>query len=481
MKQNYFSLLSLLTCMLLLGSCSKDISAPTLPEAQSDLIPQGVALSGDVLFGTWEGKTITEGGTNSNTFEQSYRVEFQSLEDAEALYSHWYADARTNDRDSVCDVVYGYTFDGTTVDLTPKTAGLSKMKFVHTGDNHLQCFAIEGDHIQEICTLTRTRDPEPTITEVDRTLPQTGETVIVYGRNLQFVDRLYLPTTGGEREVTDFTKSSKMITFSLPADNYKAGSVRALSEGAGVNTYSPAYMFCNDCVFFSTFVDDEFANTIGMTETKKLKCLPIAADNIPAGHSLDGVSVINPAHFISFFDNTPIAWELDAGTDNSWQYLRFSNGDRFRYVLGRCGGLLTDDTPCSEAAIQMDIYVYSDGQPQWNTGYLSYRMNKNHNGLTASDVAHVTMWEKGAPASFADGWHTLTIPLSKFKWTGDEDKKTLGDLTTYLISNKVQAMIKLMNHELNDGLHPTTRLETFQFNIANIRLVPYKLPNNTKK
>ena len=40
----------------------------------------------------------------------------------------------------------------------------------------------------------------------------------------------------------------------------------------------------------------------------------------------------------------------------------------------------------------MELYVVSDGVPEWNTGYLSWRLNKN-GGTTSGDyLANVAGW-----------------------------------------------------------------------------------------
>ena len=99
-------------------ACNSDIEIPTLPEPENVEVASGVTLAPDQLFGIWEGSAAV-GTTNANHFEQSYRVEFQSVDDAEAIFSHWYVDASSATRDSVVNVEYSYAFDGATVSLTP--------------------------------------------------------------------------------------------------------------------------------------------------------------------------------------------------------------------------------------------------------------------------------------------------------------------------------------------------------------------------
>lgn len=479
---------------MLLGSCSKDIDAPTLPAVQNETMAQGVSLSADVLFGVWEGKTVHTGTTLSNTFEQSYRLDFQSVEDGEVLYSHWYADARTNDLDSVKNVAYSYAFDGSSATMTPQKRGLSVMKAVHTGGNQMALYSIQNGIINKVCTLTRTSDPEPVVTDVDRTLPQVGEKVTVSGRNLQFVDHLFLPTTDGELEVTDFSKTSRQIQFEVPQGTYAPGSIRCQATGAHVSTYSPAYMFCNSSVFFKTFSSaggtqpywqgTEFENTVGISNSDLLKnATAISSTNIPAGHCLHGVSVKNPDYFLSFFGDTPEAWPVDTSLDPDKVHLRMSFGDRVQYVLDNCGGLLTADTKCADVAIQMDVFAYSDGEPVWKTGFISFRLDKGQNkSLTQGWFGQTAMWDSNNPVSFADGWKTFTIPLSAFKVTENSLYDTLGKLSTYLkgVRPATHAIVTFLNYQLDDS-HPAQDLSAFQICVANMRLVPIKEKANKRE
>ena len=143
-----------------------------------------------------------------------------------------------------------------------------------------------------------------------------------------------------------------------------------------------------------------------------------------------------------------------------------------------CNGLFTARTPCSQLAIQMDIYVVSDDVPEWSTGYMSWRFNKDRNDIGSSMSADVAGWEKGSPLSFADGWRTFTIPLSEFSVTETDAYSTLGGLINLLKTSNFQTILTVVNFSL-DELHPAVALSKFQFNVANIRLVPYSIPSNT--
>ena len=478
---------------LALASCSEDLDSPVLPKPGDMVLPEAQPLDADRLFGVWEAQT-SYGDNNQNYFEEQYRIDFQTVEDAEAVYSHWFTDAESGIRDSVCNVEYTYQFDGSTVVLTPKSvaaaAAASVIRGIYTGDDRMLLVTDNNGRTDSVCTLTRTGDPEPSVTGVDRTLPLPGDVVTVTGRNLQFVDHVFLPVEGGEIEITDFTSDSREIRFTLPDAEYTQGSIRLMSTSSGVNCYSPAYMFCDNTVFFHNFISSgygkpytgsEFEYTIKAMGTLKDHVSNLASGNLPEGHSLlQAADVSSPDSLLSFFGNVPVKWPLAKTTDDKVGYLRFSSGDRFQYALDNCGGMFTDQTPCSQLAIQMDIYVVSDGVPEWNTGYLSWRLNKDSNSLTSTVIANVAGWERDSPMSFADGWHTFTIPLSSFPLTeGNGSASTLGGLISQLKSSNLQTILTLVNYTL-DSMHPARALSSFQFNIADIRLVPYDTPNNTR-
>lgn len=478
----------------LFTSCSEDLNAPVLPAPVGTPVASGTALDPSQLFGIWEATRIM-GPADGFHFEQTYHVEFQSVDDGEAVISHWYTDASTEVRDSSYQMEYTYTFDGSTVELTPKAAakaaGAKAIKGVHVGSNRMTLYSVNESITDSICTLSRTGDPEPTLTAVDRTMPFVGDTVTLTGRNLQFVDHVYLPVSTGEIEVTDVTISSRQIRLVVPAADYAPGSIRCQSTSAHVSCYSPAYMFCRDCVFFHNFSQSgakapykgtEFEYTISSMGTLRDHVSNIGSKNLPVAHSLRTAdsNVSHPDSLLSFFGDGPTTWPVATTTDPSAGYLRFSSADRFQYVADHSKGLVTSRSRCADLAIQMDIYVYTNGEPLWNTGYLSYRLNKDQSSLTSTMTANVAMWDSQQPVSFADGWKTLTIPLTAFRFVANDATMTLGGLIGQLKSSNLQTILKLVNYPL-DALHPARDLNSFQFSLANIRLVPYATPQNRKE
>ncbi len=495
-KNKLFAYLAGGMMALSLASCSEDLDSPVLPQPSQFTLPAAQDLDANVLFGVW-GKTLAQGNTNSSYFTQRYEISFQNVEDGEAVFSHWYTDATTEIADSTVNYEYTYAFDGKYLTMAPKPAyamlGADTIHGVSVGDNRILLYTQKAGRTDSICTLSRTADPAPSVTSVDRTLPNVGDKVTISGRNLQFVDHVYLPTAEGEMEVTDFEKGSKQISFVLPEGDYAPGSIRCQSTTSHISCYSPAYMFRNDCVFFHTFSSEgtkapytgtEFEYTIKSMGTLMSGANNLTYEELPAGHSLSmaGENVKHPDAFLSFFAKTPLAtWPVATKTDDKKGYLRFSSADRFQYVIDH--NALQDvksNTPCGQLAIQMDLYVSTDGEPVWNTGYISYRLNKDQSSLTSSMLANVAMWSDGEPASFADGWRTFTIPLSTFTVTSSSATSTLGGLVASLKSSNLQTLLTLVNYPL-DELHPAKEVSNFQFSVANIRLVPCGIPASVKE
>ena len=87
-------------------------------------------------------------------------------------------------------------------------------------------------------------------------------------------------------------------------------------------------------------------------------------------------------------------------------------------------------------------------------------------------------WSADGPMSFEGGWRTFTIPLTAFGVVESGKDANLGAFISDLISRNYVTILCLENYNL-DGLPPMHDLDSFQFCVANIRLVPYIAPANT--
>ena len=465
-------------CALLVG-CKEDIYAPELPQPQSATLPTPVSLDAERIIGVW------------NTAEQTnrYTVEFTSVEDGDAILSHTFVNAATTMVDSVVGLNYTYTLSDGVITMTPSAeaalVGAAPITAIHIGNNQLELFATNAGYTNRICTLHRTSGPKPVITAVNKTLPQAGETVIVTGRNLLYVDKVFLPVADGWKEATAVQVTSKTVQFVVPAADYVQGAIRLDVTEDNTSVFSPAYMFATKGIFMHTFNEygttkadhyagTEFEYTINDMGQLRSNANYLAAANLPDGHSLKGSSVLSPDSMLSFFGKTPVDWQVASGADDKKGYVRFSTGDRLQTVLARYAGdadaPFNAQTKCADLAIQMDLYVVQNGQPQWQTGYLSYRLNKNNSATGSASVANLAFWSAEQPMDFSSGWQTVTVPLSAFSMTNN---LSLEAFINTLLTGNLQTIFTFMNYEL-DALHPATAVTDCQFSIANLRLVPIK-------
>ena len=468
--------------LLLFASCKEQLYAPELPAAESDVIPAAVEISTDRVVGVWQSS------------DKAYLLELTEVTDGEAVFSHWFINANTEMPDSVTNMSYSYMFSAGTIMLTPSAEaalkGANSLTAVADAAGRLLLFARNHGYTKQICTLSRSKGPVPVITDVNKTMPQAGETVTILGRNLQYVSEVYLPVADGWKQVDNPEIGSKQIRFTMPAGEFVQGSIRCRVAEDHLSVYSPAYMFARNGVFMHSFYEwgtkkadhyagSEFEYSISDLGSLRGNAYYLSSANLPAGHSLDGSSVISPASMLTFFAQTPQPWPVVTGADDKKGHLRFSTGDRLQTVLNcyvsASDNRITAKTKCSNLAFQMDLYVYADGKPQWNTGYISFRLNKDRTG--DASVANVAGWDIDHTMDFADGWQTYTIPLAAFTMTNN---LTLEDLIRTLLTGNLQTIFTVMNRDL-DPIHEAHAVGDFQFSIANLRLVPITTPANTEE
>lgn len=420
--------------LLALTACQADDTLAPLPSTMETTLPQGSAIPRDLLFGVWSGSPVAD-GTAADRFTQTFEVDFSTVDDAEAVLSHWYTDAESESADSVVNLNYTYSCTDTQIILKPTTtasaSGASRLIGIYQAEGYLDLYTGGDEGVNRVARLTRVGNPRPVVTAVDYTLPSAGEVVTITGRNLQFVDQVYFPVLtadGQESEVAAaaFVPGSKQITATVPQATFRRGALRLQASTSAGDCYTPPYMFASDCVY-------------------------------SAG--------------VTLFGDEPVAVPVATGTDDKLGFLRItSSGDAFQQALDGCGGAFARYTPVSRLAIQMDLLVETDGEPVWRSGYISYRLNKNQNSLTSSMVANVALWNKETPCDFSTGWKTLTIPLTTFGAATTADL-TLGTFIQQLNNASLQTILTFVNYPL-DSLHPAVAMNAFRMQIANIRLVP---------
>lgn len=274
----------------------------------------------------------------------------------------------------------------------------------------------------------------PSIISVDNTLPKAGETVTVYGANLQETTQVILPdgtVISEENIISD--EDGEFYSFVVPASADLSVSGSITSVGANGTAKTPEYF--NDFNCFVTNFDDKgelgsWSATYGSDD--------LVDDPLNTGRGK--VAMLVPEVKLD-------AGGLDAGS-NSLLWATAGNDNPNDDWTSRMYDFIPAETPASDVAIQFDIYV----PEPWNgSGQLEFSLQNNlsnygyGSGCTKFSSQYVNtaaVWvpwltEDGKSEPFTTGerWQTITIPMSLFgnynpeTATKDADKATAAEAT----------------------------------------------------
>lgn len=184
------------------------------------------------------------------------------------------------------------------------------------------------------------RAAAPAVTSVDNTLPKAGETVTVYGANLQETTKVTLPDG---TEITDGIRNDadgKWYSFTVPssADLTKSGSIT--SEGANGTAKSPTYF--ND---FGNFITDFDGNGELGSWSATYGTDDLVDDPLNTGRGK--VALLAPQSLLD-------AGGLDAGGNG--KYWATAGNDNANDDWSRMYTTIPAETSASDLAIQFDIY-----------------------------------------------------------------------------------------------------------------------------
>ena len=254
------------------------------------------------------------------------------------------------------------------------------------------------------------RAASPQITSISNTLPQPGETVTVYGANLQETSKVTLP---GGSTVTNITNATgddegKWFSFVMPDGVGTGGSIT--TEGANGTAISAEYFNNKNCMI----LDFDGTGTQGYWSWSKTgsminKDSDLVADPLASGRGM--VCPMVPARMLAdgvaaSKNRASEVWTAGNGNDmDDWSRM-------YTYI--------PTTTPLTDVAFQFDIYV----PDEWaNTGYIQVNLanNSSFTGYGSSEstsigVAYYIPWiQNDAVVAFkTSGWQTVTIPLSQF-------------------------------------------------------------------
>ncbi len=325
------------------------------------------------------------------------------------------------------------------------------------------------------------RAAAPSITSVDNTLPQAGETVTVTGANLQETTSITLPdgTVVNSGIIND--EDGEFFTFTVPAGADLSVPGSLITEGANGTAKSPAYF--NDFVNFITDFD-------GNGELGSWSATYSAEDLVddPLNSGRGKVCQIIPNVKLE-------AGGLDPGS-NALMWATAGNGNAnddwaARMIGDTADGKIPAATNASNVALQFDIYC---PEPWDLSGQIEFSLQNNlsnygyGSGCTKYSSQYfntATVWvpwfntEDGSHAAWSTGerWQTITIPMTAF---GNYDPKEAPDATFQNICDDRNAgsyrnfLMLFVNADLEDedlGVKYPSYTFTQKIYIDNLRIV----------
>lgn len=256
------------------------------------------------------------------------------------------------------------------------------------------------------------RAAAPSVSRVDNTMPKAGETVKVYGSNLQETTKVILPDGTEITSGIESDPEGQWYTFTMPSSFAETGG-SLTSEGANGTAVSPAYFNFIDCYIInfddkgvqgawgtSTYYPEDLVDDPLNTGRGKVVML-VPDSKLKEGGVNGGVASI------------PGWWTAgnDEPTDD-WNRMT-------AYIPGT--------TPLKELALQFDVYV---PEPWDLTGQLEITLLNNLSNYgygsactkPSSEYTNLAYawvpWlkEDGSHEAFTTGkrWETITIPLTSF-------------------------------------------------------------------
>ena len=320
------------------------------------------------------------------------------------------------------------------------------------------------------------RAAAPSISGCDNTLPKAGETVTVYGANLQETTKVMLPDGTEITSGITSDEDGEWYSFTVPAsaDLSVAGSIT--SEGANGTAVTPTYF--NDFTDFVTDFD-------GKGELGSWSATYSADDLVddPLGSGRGKVCMIVPQVKLD-------AGGLDAGS-NGLLWATAGNDNPNDDWTSRMYTTVPKETNAADVALQFDIYC---PEPWDLSGQIEFSLQNNlsnygyGSGCTKYSSQYMntaTVWvpwfntEDGSHAAWTTGerWQTVTIPMTAF---GNYDPTEAPDATFQKICEDRNSgsyrnfLVLFCNSDLEDeglGVKYPASLFTQKIYIDNIRVV----------
>lgn len=316
------------------------------------------------------------------------------------------------------------------------------------------------------------RSAAPSVSHITNTLPKSGETVVVYGKNLQETTKVILP---GEIEVTTGIESDEdgeWYSFVMPEGVTQSGSI--ISEGANGKSATPAYFNFTECMI----LDFDGIGTQGYwswTETgSMINNEDLVADPVLSGRGNCVPMIPERLRTNGILAEKSRATECWTAGDDSDDWTRM-----YEYIPAT--------TPLNEVAFQFDIYV----PEAWSgTGQIEVALFNNFNfgGIGSDDDGQRTAFyvpyiENGAVVPFKTiGWQTVTIPFSQFGYYAEQiedEEVAIKPTFQNVVDDRLAATYRnfgmgIVNSSFkHQGVEITASLFTTEIYTDNWRIVPY--------
>ena len=306
----------------------------------------------------------------------------------------------------------------------------------------------------------------PYISSVSHTLATAGHYIYIWGRNFEDISAVIFP---GNVYATDFTVIDvNTIKVMVPENGDKTpGYITVV--GAGVEGYSYNDINCSDCKFLKSFswgdsYGGSVATTINGTSTTMSgnQTATYPSSNPDLGPVAPSCYRLVPAsakiELLSSLDNIDV-------TKLNIKHAFYTS------VASNSNGLITTNTPCTDLAIEFDIYMTTD----WTTGAIRWETGYNNNNDGEGRYTYLP-WADG-DWKFYGGWRTVVIPLSSMSVYKGKTIGTINSVSKMGTGDNNVLSFRMGNFLWTDGAyHRGATMTGWQLGFGDFRLVPYTKP-----
>jgi hypothetical protein len=306
----------------------------------------------------------------------------------------------------------------------------------------------------------------PFISSVSHTLATAGHYIYIWGRNFEDISAIIFP---GDVSATDFTVIDvNTIKVKVPEGGDKtAGYITVV--GAGVEGYSYNDINCSDCKFLKSFSWGDSYGGSGGTTVNGTSTGMSGNQSAAYPSTNDEEGPIAPSCYRLVPSSAKIELASTLEADITKIYIKHAF---YTSVANASNGLITTDTPCTDLAIEFDIYMTTD----WTTG--AFRWETGYNGNSEGEGRYTYLPWADADWKFYGGWRTIVIPLSTMSVYNGNTVGTINKMTKMGTGDSNTLYFKMGNFMGSDGAyHRGTTMSNWQLGFGDFRLVPYTKPS----